>query len=700
MPREIDFRYSPTVVQTCIGRVDDTHKTIVREDGSLNYDYHTQRIDIEEQTGYAEDVSPYHELTDDNLGFRYRLKPRVTHRDELVERNQEYGDPEKDDDPRAAIVTTTESYEHSSLSWTVFAHETDGGARIDVVRWTLSADETFGRAPCRVELQLTGPDDADRPTIIETPGTTDYWTDQATQLPGLNHHAMLETDDTREGAFAIVLEGELDPERVTLDWADCALEDARQYWADVEPFRNDFEVPDPDVQKMLVASGRNILQAREEVDGVLQYQVGPTEYRGLWIADGYFFLECAHLMGRGERAFEHGLLALQRHVKPDGSIQILPKHTKETGIALATVVRQCELADDDDRLAELWPMMLRALDFLETKHREAAAIGEDYPGHGLFPPAFLDGGISGPYPEYTTPLMVMWGVKRAAETGERLDLPDHDRFAAFYETVRDGFEACAERDTRETEEGIPYLPMNMVEREYDRPQTATVSLAIPGYTGEIFAPQSKYVQNLLALLRSVDGTQGLPENVGWMHDQGIFTYAGAMYAQLFLYAGDAEKAVEYLYAFANHAAPSRVWREEQAVRDCPSAEFTGDMPHNWAAVEFIRLVRKLVVSERLGSVELLRGLPEEWLPSRGDPLVLESTPTRYGPVTLRLARPDDRNDTPEYRLEFDRESGTRTPERVVLHWEGQVETGKGTVAKLDETRWELSGRTVRARLWR
>jgi hypothetical protein len=33
--REVDFRYGPRVVQTCIGGVDDEHKTIVHEDGSL-----------------------------------------------------------------------------------------------------------------------------------------------------------------------------------------------------------------------------------------------------------------------------------------------------------------------------------------------------------------------------------------------------------------------------------------------------------------------------------------------------------------------------------------------------------------------------------------------------------------------------------------------------------------------------------------
>jgi hypothetical protein len=703
MPREIDFRYAPEIIQTCIGFVDDPHKTIVREDGSLNYDYDMSRIDIEEQTGYAEQTGPYHEPTDDNQKFRYRLTPRFTHADEFQHRRQTYGDPDREDDAEAAVVTTTEEYADSELTWTVFAHAPDEETRVDVVRWTLTADDGFGRAPSRVELKLDGPDDEARPTIVESPGTTDYWTEQATQLPGLDHYAFLTGGETREGAFAVVLEGDIDPETVTVDWADRALAATCAYWRDVQPFQNRFEIPDEGIQKLLTSCGRNILQAREEVDGLRQYQVGPTEYRGLWIADGYFFLECAHMLGRGEEAFRNGLLALQRHVRPDGSIQILPKHTKETGIAIATFVRQCELADDDDRLVELWPTIRRAVAFLEGKFEEATRMGEEYPAQALFPPAFIDGGISGPYPEYTTPLLVLWGLKRAAEAGERLDLDGHRRIAAFCETVREGVDECADRDIRETDDGLPYLPMNMVEREYDRPQTATASLAIPASTGEVFPPDSRYVQNLLALLATIDDRQGLPENVGWMHDQGIFTYAGALYGQLYLYAGDGEKAADYLYAFANHAAPSRVWREEQAFRDCHSAEFTGDMPHNWASVEFIRLVRAFVLTEHRGDVELLRGLPEEWLPT-DEPLVLESTPTRYGRYDVRLAADETGTQADSadewYVLTVARDPGNQSPGRVLVHWDGAVEATDGTVTALGDGRWQLSEKAGEIRLGR
>src|SRR5699024_6553408 len=118
-----------------------------------------------------------------------------------------------------------------------------------------------------------------------------------------------------------------------------------------------------DIDNMLNITGRNILQAREKKEGITQFQVGPAQYRGIWIVDGHFILEAAHIMGRSKEAYQ-GILAVLKHVKPDGSIQILPEHIKETGIALATFVRQCELMNDDERLVELWPTMLRALKFI------------------------------------------------------------------------------------------------------------------------------------------------------------------------------------------------------------------------------------------------------------------------------------------------------------------------------------------------
>ena len=78
-----------------------------------------------------------------------------------------------------------------------------------------------------------------------------------------------------------------------------------------------------DIMAMLTACARNILQAREVKDGLPEFQVGPTVYRGLWIIDGYFFLEAARFLSWDDDA-ARGIDALLRRVLDDhGGVDIL-----------------------------------------------------------------------------------------------------------------------------------------------------------------------------------------------------------------------------------------------------------------------------------------------------------------------------------------------------------------------------------------
>jgi hypothetical protein len=193
------------------------------------------------------------------------------------------------------------------------------------------------------------------------------------------------------------------------------------------------------------------------------------------MVDGYFLLESAHMMGRSEEAFD-GFLSVLRHIKPDGAIRIMPLHHKETGIALAMIVRQCELVNDDGRLRELWPTMKRALEYIRSLMESAKAMGEEYKGHDLFPPAFGDGGLYGSDPEYTTPLWILAGLKRAYEAGKRLKLHDYSDFKETYDEIMKGFRKSIARDRKYT----------------------------------------KNVQNFLELLDDIDNEEGIPENTGWL----------------------------------------------------------------------------------------------------------------------------------------------------------------------------------------
>lgn len=73
--RVIDFRFAPERPQSCIGLVDDIHKTILREDGSINFGFSRGR-DADTLQFYMRNNDiryPVH-----NRGFRFRYKPTIT----------------------------------------------------------------------------------------------------------------------------------------------------------------------------------------------------------------------------------------------------------------------------------------------------------------------------------------------------------------------------------------------------------------------------------------------------------------------------------------------------------------------------------------------------------------------------------------------------------------------------------------------
>ena len=147
--RVIDFRYAPDINQTCIGFADDYYKTIVREDGSLNYLWEGDRNQFVDGTIPACEKRVLN-LQEGNLGFKYRYLPRFYHRDTLTEKRQDFGDP------RAAVVITREEYQGTSFQWTTFAHRDKNGARMDIILFRMEAKPGFGHAKSSVYLQELG----------------------------------------------------------------------------------------------------------------------------------------------------------------------------------------------------------------------------------------------------------------------------------------------------------------------------------------------------------------------------------------------------------------------------------------------------------------------------------------------------------------------------------------------------------------
>lgn len=706
--RTIDFRYAPRQAWTCIGRPDDAYKSIVTQDGALVYGY------------------------DANLSFRRIIAFRLATDVMPLERRQ------WTETARVPIVHTTIRYPRATLELRAIGHRHDGDHRTDVIHWTVQAvDRTdrgatlasneglltalwiearehgrkflpathlpgreiyavdLDRLPDKpsveplvqsVEAQEVDPPGAlafaSIPFELEVTRSYDFGPSSALRTP----LTWLEPGQSARGAIAVPLNHE-ETAGFDLAWADGAVEDERRFWQgyDLQPLA--LELPDPDVTDMMTACARNILQAREVKDGLPEFQVGPAVYRGLWVVDGHFLLESARYLGH-ESASEQGIGALLRRVRPTGAIEQFPYHTKETGIALATLVRQHELTGDLDGLRQYWPIVQRAVEYIDRMREESKARGPDAPEYGLMPRSFGDGGLGGLRAEYTTTLWTLVGLKQIAWAADRLGfLEDAERFRTSFESLLGAFREHAEADMKTLPDGTRYLPMvkpgsgehNIVADFAGEPQpwqrvnpgTATWALAHAIYPGEVFAPEDPIVAAFCRLLDTLDDEEEIPIETGWLPFRSVWSYSASFYAHVWLYAGRPDKAVDYLYGFANHAYPTRVWREEQSLHATHHGQIFGDMPHNWASAEFIRLCRNLLVMERGEGLELLVGLPAEWL--RHDaPVRLEATPTRFGPVDLQVRSVAD--DEVEVEIHTGEDWPTR-PQwcRVHVHRLGVVE---------------------------
>ena len=456
---------------------------------------------------------------------------------------------------------------------------------------------------------------------------------------------------------------ELRPECVAR--ANKLRREAEQYWSRLDLPYNRFEIPDPGVQAQLDAAIRNIYQAREIKQGLPAFQVGPTCYRGLWVVDGSFLLEAVTFLGRVDEA-RSGIRYLLGFQRPDGAIMIMDRHLKETGIALWTVSRHARLTGDKAWLAAVWPQVEKGFQYIRTLRQQASADPKA-PIYRLLPEGFSDGGLGGTNPEYTNVYWSLVGVKAAADAARWLGRNQQaDDWQREYDDFYAAFRKAAERDARLDPHGNRYVPICMRNDPKISPQKAQWAFLHAVFPGKLFAADDPLVVGNMAMLRAVE-VEGLVRDTGWVAN-GVWNYFASFYAHAWLWTGHGQKAGQTLYDFANHASPLLCWREEQMPVGEGDA-VCGDMPHNWASAEFIRLVRHLLVLERGDELHLFEGLPPAWV-RPGKAIRVRQSPTEFGPLSLELRIAADRS-----RAILALEPPRRNPpKRIVLHldtWSGQ-----------------------------
>jgi hypothetical protein len=157
------------------------------------------------------------------------------------------------------------------------------------------------------------------------------------------------------------------------------------------------------------------------------------------------------------------------------------------------------------------------------------------------------------------------------------------------------------------------------------------------FPGRIFQKDDELMLGTMAMLDATE-KEGLIYGTGWL-PKGIWNYAASFYGHAHIWLGHGKKAASTLYAFGNHASELLCWREEQNVKG-REEEYCGDMPHNWASAEFIRMVRHMMILERGNQLHLFGALPYAWTRAGSETRMVE-IPTSFGHVSFSVKMADD-----------------------------------------------------------
>jgi hypothetical protein len=264
----VDFRYAPSQYQTAFCFPDDHHKSLVNERGRLLYDFPADQFASIDQFGTV-------------IEFTLGGMDRDTVRRQWIE------------SPSVPIVHTLIERLLVSFELISFATNRPDEGRVDNVLLEVRATQGAVQVSPRLNIQCSGTCDlsaGDSPYPVLTRADKKPWIYCMAASPRKDEAVLW----VRTGGYELYLEhlssSPQQPARYLfrvsqdstkpIDTAfdpDALLSNARRFWQGWKPFgeKVQFELSGTN-RAFLAGCARNIQQARENKDGRLVFQVGPT----------------------------------------------------------------------------------------------------------------------------------------------------------------------------------------------------------------------------------------------------------------------------------------------------------------------------------------------------------------------------------------------------------------------------------------
>jgi len=418
---------------------------------------------------------------------------------------------------------------------------------------------------------------------------------------------------------------------------------AEQRWRDALRGACQVELPDAKMQGLYDVALRTLILHSPGED----VYPGPYTYKRFWVRDAAFILDamlCAGLTERAWRVIECYPDRQQR----SGYFRSQEGEWDSNGQAIWTIKRFLDLTGQplSPRLREA---ALRGAGWIRRKRlsRDLKA-----PHAGLLPAGFSAEHL-GPNDYYywddfwsvagleCASMLLGWrgsaslgaGAPQVESPTDGRDVrPTSAEAGAFAAEARD-LRRCIDRSiessaSRRERAGVPASP-------YRRMDAGAIGSLAAAYPLSVWsATDPRLLATVEFLLENCFVHGGFFQD---MIHSGINPYLTLHVAQVLMRAGDA-RFYELLETVAKLASPTGQWPE--AIHPHTGGGCMGDGQHVWAAAEWLLFIRHCFVREEGDGLTLASGVAEPWRRD-GATLRLGATPTRFGPVSVRIEVKDD-----------------------------------------------------------
>ena len=368
---------------------------------------------------------------------------------------------------------------------------------------------------------------------------------------------------------------------------------------------------------------------------------GPFAHNAMWYRDAAYVLTALQKGGIDgpTRLAIPRLLAgqmpsgeLPAALDPTGRSRFHERHEWDAQGQLAYLVAETYRLSGDRGLAEYaYQSVARAMRFavaMSESTRTPANAGTPY--YGLMPPGDSAEDL-GPreWHHYWDSFWTIGGLREAAflarELGHAEDSAWFDREADELRSLVDESIALVQRQS-----GIDYVP--------NAPEDVRSSAMARGTTPAVW-PLGVYPSSdgrIRASFSRYDELWVRPHANAYLHNSGNYwVYGGLGLAHAQMILGEAGRAAEMAqWAIDNQTAPGTfAWAE--AVRPDTKRFAGGDMPHSWAAAEWVLYLRDALLREDGDRLVLADAVPAPWMQD-GRRVEIHGAPTRLGTAGYAL----------------------------------------------------------------